>query len=63
MNAPGEVDLTAGVDVVEVATLYSATQRGRFTVAEVAQIDARVTYGELPWWRRLVTRTPPGWRR
>lgn len=33
------------------------------TVEQVAQIQARVEYGALPWWRRLVTRKPAGWPR
>lgn len=63
MSAPTEVDPAAGADVVEAATLYSAVQRGRFTVAEVAAIDARVRYGALPWWQRWTRRSPAGWRR
>ncbi len=55
------VDVAQGADVVVAETLYSAQQRGRFTVAEVAGIDARVRYALLPWWRRWTTRTPPSW--
>ncbi|MDN5860348.1 MAG: hypothetical protein L0H84_17210 [Pseudonocardia sp.] len=27
-----------------------------------AEVRARRLYAELPWWRRLLTRTPKGWR-
>lgn len=62
MTAPANVDPAAGADVVEAQTLYSAVQRGRFTVAEVAAIAARVAHGQLPWWRRWTRRAPDGWR-
>lgn len=61
MSAPANVDPAAGADVVEAQTLYSAVQRGRFTVAEVAAIDARVQYSALPWHVRIRTPAPPGW--
>lgn len=46
-----------------LATLprYSSVQLGKFTEAQVAGIEARVRYGELPWWRRLRTPRPPTW--
>ncbi|MGD9530404.1 MAG: hypothetical protein AB7V44_26900 [Pseudonocardia sp.] len=28
---------------------------------DIARIRARVQYGDLPWWRRLLTRRPEGW--
>lgn len=62
MSAPANIDPAAGADVVEAQTLYSAVQRGRFTVAEVAAIDARVRHGALPWWQRWTRRPPDGWR-
>lgn len=52
---------TEGADVVQAETLYSTRQRGRFTVAEVAGIDARVRYAELSWWRRWRKPRPPSW--
>ena len=32
------------------------------TKQERAAIAARVAYGQLPWFRRLFTKAPPGWR-
>lgn len=48
-------------DVVVAETLYSATQRGRFTVAQVAGIEKRTTHYDLPWWRRWREPRPPQW--
>lgn len=50
-------------DVVVAESLYTAVQRGRYTVAQVAAIDARVRHGALPWWRRWRAPRPPQWGR
>ncbi len=31
-------------------------------LAEIERIRARVEYGDLPLWKRLITRAPEGWR-
>lgn len=62
MSVQAAVDLTAGTDIVEAATLYSPIQRGRYSVAQVAAIDARVRHGQLPRWQRITTRAPKGWK-
>jgi hypothetical protein len=33
----------------------------RLTVEQVEQIRARVAFGRLRWWQRLVTPAPEGW--
>lgn len=40
---------------------YSAVQLGKFTEAQVAGIEARITHGALPWWRRWREPRPPTW--
>lgn len=36
-------------------------QHGKYACTALDLIAARVAYGKLPWYRRLVTRTPAGW--
>lgn len=45
----------------DVVAQYPPRQRGSFTHAQVAGIDARVARGALPWWRRWREPRPPTW--
>lgn len=54
--SPLDVDPRTGV--------YPTSMRGGIVTDphEVEAIRARVEYGSLPWWHRLTTPRPDGWR-
>lgn len=45
----------------DIVAQYPPRQRGTFTHAQVAGIDARVRHAALPWWRRWREPRPPTW--
>ena len=49
-------------DLDEALSRYRPDRPAVVDPDEVAAIAARVAYGQLPWWQRLRTPTPPGWR-
>lgn len=63
MTAPNTAT-AAPVDwdaALESLPRYSPVQLGKLTEAQVAGIEARITHGALPWWRRWREPRPPTW--
>jgi len=65
LRAPVTVGPTFAELVESGCVCGNVTARGHngLSCMEVIAIRTRVTYSQLPWWRRVIARRPEGWPR